>query len=71
MPVNGSELPVYHLKLIGPEPQGSATRRKPSCELIDNNQLSLTDGFHIKIPVHGAMDSGIMFKSMFKCNCCI
>ena len=28
MPANGTELPVYHLRCIAPEPQGSGTTKE-------------------------------------------
>ena len=50
MPTNGTELPVYHLKCIAPEPQGNRTAKEKEATTSTFNNMIL----HIKMTVSGS-----------------
>ena len=56
MPANGTELPVYHLKCIAPEPQGNGTTKEKEAATSTFNNMIL----HIKIIVSGSEPMYIM-----------
>ena len=50
MPMNSTELPVYHVKRIAPEPQGNGTAKEKEAPTSTFNNTIL----HIKMTVSGS-----------------